>query len=403
MEQSPLILVADDEPVQRMLTVEALAAEGYRCIEAEDGEAAAALFLSARPSLIILDVMMPGLNGFEVCARVRRHPDVNAAATPVLMATGLEDEESIQTAFEVGATSFVQKPIQWSLLGHQVRYLLRTAGIEVELRAAKSEVEQHSLTKSRMFATLCHELRTPLNGVIGFADAIRNEMLGPIGQHGYLDFARDIRQSGDVLLDQINRMLLLSRLEAGLRPLKFSSAPLEPMLEEAAKRYRGQGEANAAAPNVRPLAEPLRIQMDTEIMRAALAALVENAVKYSPFGGVVELSAEPDDSAVVISVSDQGPGAPPEELPRLKEPFRQAESGLDRSHGGLGLGLPIAQLAATRHGGALDLANLDGGGFVASLRLPLRGEGAGGRPARPPGRSLTSALPRARARPILPR
>ncbi len=371
MPFNTLILVADDDPVQRLLTSEALGNEGYAVIEAEDGDAAIALFQEKRPALVILDVMMPGLNGFEVCARIRRKPDIDLAATPVLMATGLEDEASIQTAFEVGATSFVPKPVQWSLLGHQVRYLLRSSAIEQQLRAAKAEVEAASLVKSQLFATLCHELRTPLNGVIGFADAITSELLGPIGAKGYLEFARDIRQSGDELLDQVNQMLLLSRLEANLRPLKPSHASIERLLEDAAKRFRKTADARAIAINVRPLNAPIRIPFDTEVMRSALAALVANAVKFSPFGGVVELFAATDDDMIAISISDQGPGALEQDLPRLMQPFSQAENGLDRAHGGLGLGLPIARLAADRHGGDLQLANRNGGGFVATLRLPV--------------------------------
>ena len=373
MTKSPRILVADDEITQRMLTAEVLRNEGFEVIEAEDGLEAVAAFEREAPDLAILDVMMPGLDGFHVCQRIRRHRDIDRASTPVLMATGLEDEQSIATAFEVGATSFIQKPIQWSLLGHHARYLLRTANIEAELRHAKAKVEEHSLVKSQMFATLCHELRTPLNGVIGFADAIRSEMLGPIGEKGYLDFARDIKLSGDSLLSQINQMLMISRLEAGLRPLKMSSVAITPVLEEMAKRYRETGDERALAIHVRPTAAPVRVRADMEILRAAIAALVSNAVKFSPFGGVIELSAEPAGDAIAIGVVDQGPGAPQEQLSKLQEPFRQADDGLDRSHGGLGLGLPIAHLAAERHGGALKLSNREGGGFSAVLSLPVSG------------------------------
>jgi len=371
MSDDRLILIADDDPTQRLLTARTLEAEGYRTIEAEDGDMAIALTLKARPALVILDVVMPGLSGFEVCARIRAHADIDIAAMPVLMATGLEDDASVEAAFEAGASSFISKPVQWSLLGHKTRYLLRAADVEAELRAAKAAVEEASLLKSRLFATLCHELRTPLNGVIGFADAIGNEMLGPIEDKRYLEFARDIRASGDMLLEQVNRMLLISRLEGGLRPLKPSSAAVEPMLEEAAKRHRRQADARAIAINVRPMAAPLRIDVDVEVLRAALTALVGNAVKFSPFGGVVEISAERADDGVEIRVTDQGDGVPDAALARLAEPFRQVDGGLDRAHEGLGLGLPIAKLAAARHGGALRLANRPTGGFEATLRLPL--------------------------------
>lgn len=136
---------------------------------------------------------MPGQTGFEVCTRIRRHNAPDIAMIPVMLVTGLEDEDSVKMAFEVGATTFVAKPVQWSLMGHQVRYLLCLAAIESELRHAKAMVEEASILKSRLFATLCHELRTPLNSLIGFANFLLGQGLGPIGDPGYLDYEQDIR------------------------------------------------------------------------------------------------------------------------------------------------------------------------------------------------------------------
>jgi len=364
------VLIADDDPVQLMLTSETLAAEGYKVIEAEDGDAAARLFLAEKPAMAILDVMMPGQTGFEVCTLIRRHSDPDMAMIPVVLVTGLEDEDSVQTAFEVGATTFITKPVQWALLGHQVRYLLRSAAMESELRHGKAQVEEASALKSRLFATLCHELRTPLNRVIGFTDIMLGQGLGPIGNPGYLEYAQDIRQCGDDLLSQVNKMLLLSRLEAGLAPLKASAANADLLLEQAAKRFRKAAGSQAVAINVRPLAAPLRLWCDIEVLNAGITALVDNAVKFSPFGGTVEISAEEMGEQVVITVCDQGNGADEKDLEKLLRPFSQAESWLDRAHNGLGLGLPIARLAAERHKGRLAIANASTGGFVASIILP---------------------------------
>lgn len=364
------VLVADDDPTQLLLTSETLSSEGYEVIEAEDGDAAAALFQSEKPDLAILDVMMPGLTGFEVCGLIRRSVDANLATTPVVLVTGLDDEESVQTAFEVGATTFISKPLQWTLLGHQTRYLLRSAALENELRTAKAAVEEASLSKSRMFATLCHELRTPLNGVIGFADILLGQGLGPIGDQGYLDYAKDIRQCGDDLLAQVNQMLLLSRLEAGLAPLKASSVSVDQIITHSISPYRKQAEVRAVAINMRPLAEPMRFWCDVEILKSGLAALIDNAVKFSPFGGTVEVSAELLGDQIAVTVSDQGEGVESDDLESLMRPFNQAQTGLDRAHNGLGLGLPIARLAAERHSGRLAIANALTGGFVASIILP---------------------------------
>jgi two-component system cell cycle sensor histidine kinase PleC len=161
-----------------------------------------------------------------------------------------------------------------------VRYLLRSATIEAELRAAKAAVEEASVIKSRLFAALCRELRTPLNGVLGFAEAISSEMLGPIGDKGYLEFARDIWTSGDALLTQVNRMLLLSKLESGAQPLKPSSAAVEPLLIDIAKQFTPRADEQAIAINICLASAPLRIEVDTEIILAAVTVLIANAVAF---------------------------------------------------------------------------------------------------------------------------
>lgn len=165
-------------------------------------------------------------------------------------------------------------------------------------------------------------------------------------------------------------MLLLSRLEAGLAPLKASAANADQLMEQTAKRFRKAAEPRAVAINVGPLVSPLRLWCDIEILRTGVSALVDNAIKFLPFGGTVEISAEEMSEQVVITVSDQGKGADEGDLEELMRPFSQAETGLDRAHNGLRLGLPIARLAAERHSGRLAIANASGGCFVASMILP---------------------------------
>jgi diguanylate cyclase (GGDEF)-like protein len=135
MHDQPLILVADDDDFFRFLTTEALEPQGFTVREACDGAAALAEALRCKPDLVMLDVRMPRLDGFDVCAQLRANPAL--MHVPVLMVTGLDDVESIEKAYRLGATSFIAKPIQWNTLAHHVRYVLRNSSIEAELRAAK--------------------------------------------------------------------------------------------------------------------------------------------------------------------------------------------------------------------------------------------------------------------------
>jgi len=129
---SPTILVVDDDSGHRVLAREVLERAGFKVDVADNGMDAIESVARAKPDLMILDVLMPGLDGFGVCAQLRQDP--NFRDLPILMATGLEDVDSIEQAFEAGATNFVTKPINWTLLVYQVRYILRAAEMERDLR-----------------------------------------------------------------------------------------------------------------------------------------------------------------------------------------------------------------------------------------------------------------------------
>jgi diguanylate cyclase (GGDEF)-like protein/PAS domain S-box-containing protein len=133
-----LVLIADDDPTMRILVREALEPHGLDVVEVDGGEAALDAFARLEPDVVLLDVQMPGMDGFEVCERIRLHP--GGRHTPVMMMTGLDDVESIRRAYEAGATDFVTKPIPWLLLSHRVRYLLRAAENFAELRRSRERL-----------------------------------------------------------------------------------------------------------------------------------------------------------------------------------------------------------------------------------------------------------------------
>lgn len=136
-KENPVILIVDDSATMRLITCDALTKVGFNVIQAENGEAALTLLKTTKPDAILLDVEMPGLNGFEVCAKIRKLPDL--LYLPIMMVTGLEDYESVNKAFQVGATDFTTKPINPTLLGYRVRYMVRTNSYFQDLQIAEQK------------------------------------------------------------------------------------------------------------------------------------------------------------------------------------------------------------------------------------------------------------------------
>ncbi len=135
---SARVLVVDDDPLTRLMATEALREGGFTVVEAEDGGQALVLFDAAPPDLVLLDVMMPGLSGFEVCQRLRARS--SGQLVPIIMLTGLDDGDSVERAFDVGATDFISKPINWTLLRFRIRYVLRSAEVMKELTRNKESL-----------------------------------------------------------------------------------------------------------------------------------------------------------------------------------------------------------------------------------------------------------------------
>jgi PAS domain S-box-containing protein len=229
----------------------------------------------------------------------------------------------------------------------------RRKRMEEELIKSKEAAEFANRTKTEFLANMSHELRTPLNAIIGFAEVIKDQMFGPVGQSKYADYAKDIHSSGRHLLAVINDILDLSKLEAGKLELRESEVSLNRVAEECMTLVRDRAGKN----NVRlvgefdPLAPPLLC--DERALKQVLLNFLSNAVKFTPAGGQVTLAIRRVVDGVAVSVTDTGIGMSKDEIEVALTAFGQIDSKLARRHHGTGLGVPIAKSLIELHGGTL--------------------------------------------------
>jgi PAS domain S-box-containing protein len=241
--------------------------------------------------------------------------------------------------------------------------------VERELIAARKAAEAASEAKSRFLATMGHELRTPLNAINGFSEMLATESLGPLGQEAYQEYSRHILSSGRHLLDLINNILDLTRLESYTVNLDVDPVEITGLIKSVA----GQMQATAAMKQIDLTASsaPVQLHADARLLRQALWNLIGNAVKFSPAGTTVEIVGEVTaDGEFILRVADAGPGIATDDRERVVQPFQQADDRLARRHEGLGLGLYIVRLIAEGHGGRLSIGQSVQGGADVAVVLP---------------------------------
>ncbi len=233
----------------------------------------------------------------------------------------------------------------------------------------KTRAEFANKAKSEFLANMSHELRTPLNAIIGFSEIMETGTFGPLGNDKYVEYAQDIGMSGKFLLDVINDILDMSRIEAGRYQLDIEPVDLAEIVDECMRITALRADEKRITTEV-DIGADLNLHGDRRALKQILLNLMANAVKFNEAEGHVKVRARSVGSAITISIEDNGIGIPKGATAKLGRPFEQVENQFTKSHKGSGLGLAISRSLAELHGGALRIRSVEGKGTIVTVRLP---------------------------------
>jgi signal transduction histidine kinase len=360
------ILLVDDDPVQRQLAAVALRFAGQSVEAAEDVPSALALLTRTSFDIALLDHEMPGQSGLDLLLEIRRRGLLDTM--PVMFVTSREDMALIDRAFELGASGFVTKPVNWALMKHELLFVLRAAENERLACEARDTALRLAATKEQLLNIARHELRTPLNAVIGFGRLVVDS-LG--AESPARESADQVLAAAGRLNSKLSDMMLCLDLENGRviagEALENPAAIIEDHLPVFRKRAAEAGiqlSFHDEAPGA-------QVVIEQSHLSGILTRLVDNAMVHGERATEISIAlrrCEPN--LITLSVADDGAGIAPELVARCQESFSQGDMSVTRSGEGLGLGLHIARRLAALYKGSLAITSGGAGtGVTATLTL----------------------------------
>ena len=428
------ILIVEDSPTQAMILSVLLEKEGYRVRIARDGQEGLQAAREDKPDLILSDIQMPSMNGYEMCRAIKSEPSLKHI--PVVLLTSLSDAADVLRALEVTADYYLTKPYYEAHLLSKVQAILEMPpsregmepdeGLEAnfrgqrhliqanrtqmltlllstyenaveknrdlletqrqleqvneelektvkELRKSKITAEAANRSKDHFLASMSHELRTPLNAIIGFSEILEDMHFGPLNQK-QIRYVTNILNSSRHLLQLINDILDLSKVESGKMEFQPSRVNVGALLKNSLVmvKEKAMNHQIELKLEISNLPRDFQIQADERKLKQIMFNLLSNATKFTPDGGCIIISARiPSPSVIEISVMDTGIGIEPENRNRIFDEFVQLDSSHNRQYAGTGLGLALTRRLVEIHGGQIKLESAgEGKGSTFTFSIP---------------------------------
>jgi two-component system sensor histidine kinase/response regulator len=363
------ILIVDDDRLNIRVLGGILKADGYVLAEANSGETALELYASFLPDLVLLDVIMPGIDGFETCRRLRK--EYGDKSAPVIFITAKSDSDDVVEGLTAGGVDYLPKPFKPKEVMARIRSHLQNQILSEQRKMLVDQLSKANAAKNRFLGMAAHDLRNPLASIRGIAEFLTEGVAGPLTPE-QADLIKSIHGAAQSMLVMVNELLDVATIEAGVLNLSLEIYDLGDLIAKSVSMIHREALKKKTHVIFEPPPQPVTLKIDPAKMRQVIDNLLSNAVKYSPPGSTIRTFVTPNasDSTCSFSVRDQGPGIPPDERDKLFKDFSRLSSKPTGGEKSTGLGLAICRKIVEAHHGQIVAENLPDRGCEFRVTIP---------------------------------
>ena len=367
-EDVPNVIVVDDTPANLQLLTGMLKERGYKVRPVPSGKLALQAAKNDPPDLILLDIMMPEMDGYEVCERLKA--DDKLKEISVIFISALNETMDKVRAFGVGGVDYVTKPFQFEEVAARVSTHLELQRQRRKLRENYERMRRLEELRDNLVHMIVHDLRSPLTGISGFLDLALELGKETLTEDG-LEYLRTAKRSTTAVIGMVSAVLDVSKMEAGEMKLHLAECDLVRIAADLMSDMQSLKEGREMVLDAPPA--PVTVVADGDLLLRVIQNLLGNALKFTPSDGWIRLGIEPDEDRICVTVRDNGPGIPAEYLEKIFEKFGQVEARASRRKFSTGLGLTFCKLAVEAHGGSIGVKSEVDKGSTFWFVLPKGG------------------------------
>jgi len=362
------ILIVDDTPANIDVLDLFLEKEGYTISVAQSGETALALADRTSPDLILLDVMMPGIDGFETCRRLKANDKMESI--PIIFITARNETADIVKGFAVGGVDYITKPFSKEEVCARIRLQLELKTLMADLEAKSQKLAKLNDLKNKFLGMASHDLRNPIATIQGFSKILLDHG-ETLAEDAKKEFLQSIHKVSNDMLALLEDLLNISVIESGKLELQVHLGSLKQLVEERVRMYQVMADRKDIATHL-DIQEVAEFSFDPNRLSQVIDNLLSNAIKFSPPGKEIYIWLGQKNDHAKFSVRDQGPGISPEDQDKLFKHFQKLQARPTADETSHGLGLAIAKKMVEAHKGKITVESQPGSGAIFSFVIPLK-------------------------------